>query len=202
MKHDHSSGSHRDSHPSETHAGPDAGSHGEHHGRGHHHGRHHGHRGGGGRGGRMFDYGDLRLLLLAMLAEAPRHGYELIKSIEERLGGSYTPSPGVIYPTLSWLEDMGYASVEAEGGRKSYSVTSEGEAFLAANRAAADDLLARGGPGGERGRPPMPAPVLRAMENLKLAMRLRLKQGPLDDAAADQIAAALDAAAGAVERAR
>lgn len=137
-----------------------------------------------------------------MLAETPRHGYELIKAIEERLGGSYTPSPGVIYPTLSWLEDMGYASVVAEGGRKRYFVTAEGEAFLSANRAAADELLARGGPGGEGGRPPMPAPVLRAMENLKLAMRLRLREGPLDSAAADQIAAALDAAAGAVERAR
>jgi DNA-binding PadR family transcriptional regulator len=137
-----------------------------------------------------------------MLAEQPRHGYELIKTIEERLGGSYSPSPGVIYPTLSWLEDMGYACVEAEGGRKRYSVTREGEAFLVANRTAADDLLERGGPAGGRGRSPVPAPVVRAMENLKLAMRLRLKEGPLDPTAADTIAAALDTAAQVVERAR
>jgi DNA-binding PadR family transcriptional regulator len=68
----------------------------------------------------LFDYGELRLLVLALIAEQPAHGYELIKIIEERFGGSYTPSPGVIYPTLSWLEDMGYARVEPkEGGRKS-----------------------------------------------------------------------------------
>ncbi|NWG23061.1 MAG: PadR family transcriptional regulator [Pseudorhodoplanes sp.] len=167
----------------------------------HQHGRHH-HRGyqrrGGRHGGRLFDYGDLRLLLLAMIAERPRHGYELIKAIEERFGGSYTPSPGVIYPTLSWLDDMGYAAIEQEAaGRKLYRITSEGEAFLVANRALADELLARAGAeGAER----VPAPVVRAMENLKLAMRLRLKRGSLDQAAAEHIAAALDAAAQAVER--
>ena len=71
--------------------------------RGGHHRHHHGHRGGGRRGGRFFDYGELRLVALAMMAEQPRHGYEIIKGIEERMAGSYSPSPGVIYPTLSWL---------------------------------------------------------------------------------------------------
>src|SRR4051812_30777633 len=78
----------------------------------HHRGRHHQHHR-GRHGGRLFDYGELRLLVLAMIAEQPRHGYELMQVIEERTGGSYSPSPGVIYPTLSWLEDMGYAHVEA-----------------------------------------------------------------------------------------
>jgi DNA-binding PadR family transcriptional regulator len=135
-----------------------------------------------------------------MIADRPRHGYELIKAIEERFGGSYTPSPGVIYPTLSWLDDMGYAAIEQEAsGRKLYRITSEGGAFLVANRALADELLSRAGAeGAER----VPAPVIRAMENLKLAMRLRLKSGPLDQAAAEHIAAALDAAAQAVERSR
>src|SRR3974390_2082631 len=78
------------------------------------------------RGGRPFDYGELRLLALAMIAEQPRHGYELMKAIEERMGGSYSPSPGVIYPTLAWLEDMGYAAVEIEdAGRKRYRITAE-----------------------------------------------------------------------------
>ncbi|WP_082652357.1 PadR family transcriptional regulator [Aureimonas sp. AU12] len=168
-----------------------------------HRGRHGGHRRGGRPGGRLFDYGELRLLILAMLAEGPSHGYELIKAIEERFAGSYSPSPGVIYPTLAWLEDMGYASVEpAPGNRKSYRVTPEGEAFLVANRAAADDLLSRAaqaaGMGG--GRPPMPPPVERAMENLKLAMRLRFRAGTLDAASAEAIANALDEAAKAVER--
>src|SRR6266852_5543414 len=129
-----------------------------------HHGGHHRHR----QGGRFFDYGELRLLLLAMIAERPRHGYELIKVIEERFGGSYTPSPGVVYPTLAWLDDMGYAAIEAEeAGRKRYRITSEGEAFLVANRAAADALLSRVG---AAGADHVPAPVVRAMENLKLAM--------------------------------
>jgi DNA-binding PadR family transcriptional regulator len=133
-----------------------------------------------------------------MIAEQPRHGYELIKAIEERFGGSYTPSPGVIYPTLSWLDDMGYAQIEAEeAGRKRYRITAEGEAFLVANRAAVDELLARGGPAGAAS---VPAPVVRAMENLKLAMRLRFRRGPIDQTAAETIAAALDAAAQTVER--
>jgi DNA-binding PadR family transcriptional regulator len=166
-----------------------------------HHAHHrHGHRNRGGRhGSRLFDYGDLRLLLLAMIAEQPRHGYELIKRIEERFGGSYTPSPGVIYPTLAWLDDMGYAAIDVEGaGRKSYRITTEGEAFLLANRAAADELLERAGTAHGQGE--IPAPVLRAMENLKLAMRLRLKRGGFDQTAAETISAALDAAAQSVER--
>ena len=152
---------------------------------------------------RLLDYGELRLLLLAMIAVRPSHGYELIKTIEERFAGSYSPSPGVIYPTLAWLDDMGYARIEAEeGGRKRYAITQEGEAFLIANREAADELLARPGAAGEgegRGRG-VPAPVVRAMQNLKLALRLRFKRGELDAAAAQTIAAALDAAAQAVER--
>jgi DNA-binding PadR family transcriptional regulator len=167
----------------------------------HHHGKPHRHHRGGRHGGRLFDYGDLRLLLLAMIAERPRHGYELIKAIEERFGGSYTPSPGVIYPTLSWLDDMGYAAIQVEeAGRKRYSITAEGEAFLVANRAAADALLTRAGPAGAGGPDAVPAPVIRAMENLKLAMRLRMKRGPIDQTAAESIAAALDAAAQTVER--
>ena len=150
----------------------------------------------------MFEYGELRLLVLAMIAEQPRHGYELMRVLEERTGGSYTPSPGVIYPTLAWLEDMGYAQVEAEGGgRKSYRITPEGEAFHATNRGLAEGLLARiTSPGGGH-RYGEPAPVTRGMENLKMALRLRLKGGPVDQGTAEKIAAALDAAALAVERA-
>lgn len=163
----------------------------------HHRGRHGGRR----RGGRLFDYGEFRLLILAMLAERPRHGYELIKGIEEQFGGAYTPSPGVIYPTLAWLDDSGYAAVEAEdGGRKRYTATPEGLAFLDENRAAVDALLARGGEEGGGRREGVPAPVIRGMENLKLALRLRMRRGPIEPAAAEAIAAALDAAAQVVER--
>nr|WP_298098944.1 PadR family transcriptional regulator [uncultured Shinella sp.] len=166
-----------------------------------HRGRHHGPGRGGRHGGRLFDYGELRLLLLAIISDAPSHGYELIKTVEDRFGGSYSPSPGVIYPTLSWLDDMGYAAIEpADGGRKRYSITPEGKAFLAANRTAIDELMARAGGGGPGGREGVPAPVVRAMENLKLALRLRLRRGDLDAASAEAIAAALDLAAQTVEK--
>jgi DNA-binding PadR family transcriptional regulator len=136
-----------------------------------------------------------------MVAEQPRHGYELMRAIEERMGGSYCPSPGVIYPTLSWLEDMGYACVEAEGGRKSYAISEEGKAFLTANRAAIDEVQSRMDAGRSNGRHErVPGPVIRGMENLKLALRLRLRRGQVDEAAAKQIATALDAAAQSIER--
>jgi DNA-binding PadR family transcriptional regulator len=190
MRFGHRFGRHRDHDDRDEHSG--------HHGR-HHHER--GHHRRGRHSGRLFDYGELRILLLAMIAERPRHGYELIKAIEERMGGSYTPSPGVIYPTLSWLEDMGYVALDTEeAGRKRYSITSEGEAFLVANRAAADDLLARGSSPQADGSDRVPAPVVRAMENLKMAMRLRLRQGPINPEAAATIAAVLDEAAKTVER--
>ncbi|SON54588.1 Transcriptional regulator YqjI [Hartmannibacter diazotrophicus] len=166
----------------------------------HREGRPHHHRGGRGRG-RLFDYGELRLLALAMFVEQPRHGYELIKAIEERFGGSYSPSPGVIYPTLSWLEDMGYIElVPEEGARKRYRITAEGGAFLEANRAAVDELRSRGGSSEGRGPGRPPAPVIRAMENLKTALRLKLREGQLDDETLQKIAAAIDAAAQTVER--
>lgn len=150
----------------------------------------------------MFDYGELRLLILAMLSEQPRHGYDLMRGIEERTGGSYAPSPGVIYPTLQWLEDMGYARVTDEGGaRKNFLITQEGASFLVANQAALDDLLARvTAAGAAAPGDGIPERVMRATENLKVALRLRFRRGSLDESAADTIAAALDAAALAVER--
>jgi DNA-binding PadR family transcriptional regulator len=158
-------------------------------------GRHGGQPGRGGRrGARLFDYGELRLLVLALIADAPAHGYELIRTIEERFGGGYTPSPGVIYPTLSWLEDMGYASVERNGGRKSYVISEEGKAFLSENQAAADALFQRAGDEGQ-GRRGRSMQVMRAMHNLKTALRLRLASGSVDEAAIDAIAAAIDEAA-------
>lgn len=163
---------------------------------------HAGHPGGHRRGGghrRLFDYGELRLLVLALIAEEPRHGYELIKAIEDRFAGSYSPSPGVIYPTLSWLEDMGYSTMSVEaGGRKRHSVTPEGEAFLMANKALTDELMTRARSGMARGF--APAPVVRAMENLKTALRLRMRDSEIDPETAQKIAAAIDAAALAVEQ--
>jgi DNA-binding PadR family transcriptional regulator len=93
------------------------------------------------RAGRRLASGDLQLVLLALLAERPSHGYELIKALEERSGGFYSPSPGMIYPALTWLEEMGYASVTAEGAKKLYSITDAGREYLKENRDSADAML-------------------------------------------------------------
>ena len=155
--------------------------------------RHHHH--GGGRE-RMFDQGELRFVVLALIAEAPTHGYELIKRIEERLGGAYSPSPGVIYPTLQLLEEMGCIAPVPDGERKRYAITEAGQALLAENRAQVDEILARmAGIGGRAGEAASTAPVIRAMENLKTALRMRLARGPLTDEQARRIAAAIDRAA-------
>jgi len=92
-------------------------------------------------GGRKLDAVDIQLVILALLAEQPAHGYELIKTIEERSGGFYTPSPGVIYPALTYLHEIGHTSVEQQGTRKLYSITPEGKAHLEANRANAEAIL-------------------------------------------------------------
>jgi DNA-binding PadR family transcriptional regulator len=91
--------------------------------------------------GRRLASGDLQLVLLALLAERASHGYELIKALEQRSGGFYSPSPGMIYPALTWLEEVGYASVAAEGAKKLYSITDAGRTYLNENRDAADAML-------------------------------------------------------------
>lgn len=93
------------------------------------------------RGGRLFGDGDLKLIVLALLEEAPRHGYDIIKALEERSSGAYSPSPGVVYPTLTFLEEAGYASSAAEGAKKVFSITDAGKAYLGENRAAVDAVL-------------------------------------------------------------
>ena len=96
------------------------------------------------RGGRMFEQGDLRYVVLRLLEEKPRHGYEIIKDLEERFGGAYAPSPGTVYPTLQLLEDLGYARiVPGAEGKKVYEITDAGRAFLAENRATVDNIFER-----------------------------------------------------------
>lgn len=104
---------------------------------------------GGGRGGpgdmfragRMLADGDLKLITLSLLAEAPRHGYDIIKALEERTSGIYSPSPGVVYPTLTFLEEAGYAVSSSEGNKKVFSITEAGQAHLADNREMIDGVL-------------------------------------------------------------
>ena len=134
-------------------------------------------RGGGGRrgGGRMFGHGDLKLLLLALIEQQPRHGYELIRIIEDMFHGQYSPSPGAIYPTLTMLEELGYAEVTNEqGGRKLYAITTAGRAYLDENRDAVDAVTART-EHSARMAAKMAAPmnVRKAMHALKHALLMR-----------------------------
>jgi len=97
-----------------------------------------------GRGGRMFEQGDLKYVILRLLEEKPRHGYEVIKELEDRFGGAYSPSPGTVYPTLTMLEDLGYAKVSQDaGGRKVYEITPEGSAYLAEHSTTVDTIFER-----------------------------------------------------------
>jgi DNA-binding PadR family transcriptional regulator len=95
------------------------------------------------RAGRKLDADDLQLLILALLAEKAAHGYELIKALDERSGGFYSPSPGMVYPALTYLEELGYASVEAEGTRKLYQITETGRAHLTQNQSVVDTIFAQ-----------------------------------------------------------
>ncbi len=151
---------------------------------------------------RVFESGDLRFVILALIAEQPSHGYELIKAIEEKLGGGYSPSPGVVYPTLNLLEELGYASVQAQdGGKKLYTITDAGRAFLAENQKIVDGIFTRMNEAGSRGGRFSPQ-IMRAMENLKAALKYRLMEGDMSEADVQAIAAALDNAALAIEKRR
>jgi len=162
----------------------------------------HWHRGGRGGLGRFFAHGDLRLVILKLIAEKPRHGYEIIKAIEDQVGGAYSPSPGVIYPTLTLLEELGYVTVQtsADSAKKLHEITGEGKAFLEANRETLQALLGRMAEA-SRAAGDGPAPqIVRAMENLRLALRMRMSRGPLNTEQATAVAAVLDAATIAVEK--
>lgn len=157
-------------------------------------------RGFGPRGGRprMFEQGDLRFVVLKLLAEKPAHGYEIIRAVEERFDGAYAPSPGIVYPTLTLLEEQGFiAVVETEGPRKLYGLTAEGRAELARSGPDIDRVFARMSELRQRMGGGAAPEIHRAMENLKMALRLRMGRG--DTAKVSRITAILDSAARAVE---
>jgi len=162
-----------------------------------------GRRGGGfgPREGRMFDGGELKLVVLALIAEKPRHGYDIIKELSDRVGGDYSPSPGVVYPTLTMLDGMGYASAsQDEQGRKLYAITAEGEKQLAASKHQVDAIFARfSGREEAFGRGGVGS-VIRAMMNLRAATRLRLRSGSPTPDQVQAIVDALDEAAKKIER--
>jgi DNA-binding PadR family transcriptional regulator len=161
--------------------------------------------GSGGRRGRkrMFEAGELQLLLLFLIADKgkARHGYDLIRSIEELTGGEYTPSPGIVYPTLTLLQDMGFIEeAEAEGTRKAYQATDSGRAHIEDNREEVAELFERlTSFGAERTSNPGPA-IGRAVRNLMTALSHRVGRDGLDEDLLHEIAAILDEAAQRIER--
>jgi DNA-binding PadR family transcriptional regulator len=159
---------------------------------------------GGGRrfGGRMLGHGDLKLLLLALIEQQPRHGYELIRTIEEMFHGHYAPSPGAVYPTLTMLEEMGYASVASEqGGRKLYAITAEGRAYLDQNRAAVDAMTERTRHSARMiAKLALPLAVRKAMHALKHAVLMRGTDW--SKAEAQRVAAILERAAAEIAAGR
>jgi DNA-binding PadR family transcriptional regulator len=170
-----------------------------------HGGRHSRHGRGGSRergSSRFLEHGDLRYVILDLIAARPRHGYEIIKAIEDSAGGSYSPSPGVIYPTLTLLTEQGLSAVaEEDAGRKRYALTDAGRVFLDKNAAALRAVQGRiAEMQASRADDPPPA-IVRAVENLKLALRLKLARGPVSDEQVRRIAEAIDAAALAAENA-
>lgn len=150
------------------------------------------------RGRRVFDAAELRLVLLKLLADQPRHGYDLIRAIEEMTAGAYSPSPGVVYPTLTLLAEMGHTVEDAaEGSRKTYSVTPDGQAFLESRKREVEALIARLTElAGERTRFDR-MPVKRAMMNLRAVLMHKLGS---DSDRLHDITAILDDAAQRIER--
>ncbi len=157
-------------------------------------------RGFGGMRERLFDAGHLRLVILQLIAEKPSYGYEIIKSIEEKLAGAYAPSPGVVYPTLTLLEEEGLAAVTStEGNRKLYAATEQGKEYLKTNKVHLKAIFERiemTGKAFGRGRSPQ---VERAIMNLRYALKMRLSRGGLNQEQISKIAEVIDAAARTID---
>ena len=160
--------------------------------------------GGEGRGGgrrRMFRSGELRLVLLKLIADEPRHGYDLIRAIEEHTGGQYAPSPGVVYPTLTMLVDMGQIEEQAaEGSRKAYAVTDAGTNTLEENSPDVAELFKRLDAARPAENETGFRPIVRAMNNLREALRNRVGGEGWNEEAVHGLTAILDDAAQKIER--
>lgn len=148
---------------------------------------------------RLFDQGDLRFIILGLIAQKPRHGYDIIKEIEDSFAGAYSPSPGVIYPTLTLLEDMGLASQTAgEAGRKLYTITPEGVAYLQDNRTTVEEVEQRLSQTRASFKNE-PVEIEQALQNLKSALDNRLSRA-LDKEAAASITNTINQAVGEIEK--
>ncbi len=155
---------------------------------------------------RMLAHGDLRLVALALIAQAPRHGYEIIKLIEEKTADWYSPSPGIIYPTLTYLEEAGYVTASTEGAKKLYTITDQGRSYLQSNRDLVDVVLERLTALGERAarwrrayrgareeRRELPPLIEAALDHLRATVSKRLKGDADAEASLVEILARVDA---------
>lgn len=172
---------------------------------GHYSEGHHGHwsrraESRGGRGGRYFEHGALKIIALALIAEKPRNGYEIIKAVAEKTHGAYEPSPGVVYPTLNLLEESGQIRATEIDGKKVFEITDEGRAQLDANKKILESFEERfSGESPREGRPHR-SEVRRAMGRLVNALRVKFNEG-VSEQDIPVLVAAIDAAAEAVEKA-
>jgi len=150
---------------------------------------------------RMFEGGELRLVLLKLIADEPRHGYELIKAVEDLTGGEYAPSPGIVYPTLTMLEDMGLITeAKSKTTKKIYQATDEGRAHLEENSEEVDELIERlEGHGTHRRRGQRPE-IGRAIGNLMAALRNRVVHDGWNEELLEEVVDILDEAAQRIER--
>lgn len=149
--------------------------------------------------GRLFDAGDVKLVILKLLSEQPSYGYQLIKTMEQRLAGGYTPSAGVIYPTLTMLEEEGLAISSAENNKKVYSLTPEGTEYMEANKEQIGELFMRleeAGRGFERNRSPE---IMKAFMNLRGAVVARVSRESVKPEQIKKITDAINAAAKAID---
>jgi len=154
-----------------------------------------------GRRRRMFDQTELQLLLLALVAEQPRHGYELIKEIEARSGGEYAPSPGVVYPAITFMEEQGLIALSTdESARKSYEATAAGLETLEGQGELIADLNQRLEGLAKARERAEPSPIRRAMQNLRHALGDRMNREDTTREIALQVAAIIDEAAQKIER--
>jgi len=156
-----------------------------------------------GRGpGRMFDAGEMKLVILKLISEQPSYGYQIIKALEERFSGEYTPSPGVVYPTLTMLEEEGLTeSSQGERNRKVYSITPEGTAYLKANKEKLETIFEHVEQAGKRfGRGRSPE-LMRAVMNLRGALMTRMWRSKPNEAQMKKIIDAINAAAKAIDEA-
>jgi DNA-binding PadR family transcriptional regulator len=156
---------------------------------------------GEGRRQRMFDGSELRLVLLKLIADETRHGYELIRAIEEMTGGAYAPSPGVVYPTLSLLDEMALiAEQRSDDAKKRFAITDDGRTHLAERAEEVARLLARLEELGSHRRRHQGAPVGRAMKNLAVAIQHRVQRGDFSDETMHEVAGLIDEVAQRIER--